>query len=197
MADPLLALCRLGASLHGPDGRIALPGFYDRVRPLAAGERAELARTAALERKPSATAGDAPEDPEGEPGYTATERATIRPSLTITGITGGYQGEGQKAVIAARASTKLNVRLVPDQDPAEVMAALRRHARAHVHPAFEVRVVPAAGAPPVVVDRAHPAVGAAARAYQRGFGRPPLYRRSGGSLPPAGLLHGASGWSRC
>ena len=191
VADPLMALCRLGASLRGPDGRVALPGFYDRVRAASPAQRAELARVAALGGGPASGAPDAPEARDGEPGFSAAERTTIRPALTITGITGGYQGTGWKTVLGTSATMKLNLRLVPDQDPLQALAALRRHVQENVPRGLSARIEGGGCARPVIVDRGHPAVAAAARAYERAFGRRPLYRRSAGSLPVAATLkHG-------
>jgi acetylornithine deacetylase/succinyl-diaminopimelate desuccinylase-like protein len=185
VADPLWAACQIVARLRGADGRITLPGFYDRVRPVDAGERAALAHVAAVGGGPAAAAPDAPDDATTERDFSAAERTTIRPSLTITGLRGGYQGPGEKTVIGTEAAIKINLRLVADQDPDWVLQALRRHVGTHTPPGLSARVRVGACARPVMVDRNHPAIAAAARAYQCAFGRPPLFRRSSGSLPVA------------
>ncbi len=157
------ALCRIVASLHDRDGNVAVPGFYDRVR-----------------------ARDGP--------FSASDRMTIRPALTINGIGGGYQGPGPKAVIPARAFAKLNVRLVPDQSPREVATLVRRRVEAAAPRGVRVEVRGGAGGtPPVVLDRRHPAMRVAARAYGRAFGRAPVFVRSGGTIPVVEALWSARG----
>src|SRR5215831_19465351 len=121
--NPLQALCEIVARLHDADRRIAIPGFYDRVRRWGGAEREFMAANGPSDeqilRDAKAELG------WGELGYSLYERTTIRPSLSVTGVTGGYQGEGVKAVIPSSATAKLNFRLVPDQDPAEGERLLR------------------------------------------------------------------------
>jgi acetylornithine deacetylase/succinyl-diaminopimelate desuccinylase-like protein len=119
----------------------------------------------------------------GEPGYSLYERTTIRPALTINGIVGGYQGEGSKAVIPARALAKINIRLVPDQDPREVEAIVRNHIARITPSTVQSNVRTLLAARPALLNRSHPAMRAAARAYVRGFGRAPVFLRSGGTIP--------------
>ncbi len=119
----------------------------------------------------------------GERGYTLYERTTIRPSLSLHGVSGGYQGAGIKTVIPARASAKFTFRLVPDQEPEEVARQFREHI-SRVTPATvksTVRVL--SGAKPALVNRDHPAVRAAAFACRKGFGAAPVFLRSGGTVP--------------
>ena len=188
--DPLQALCEIVAGLHDPTGRVAVPGFYDRVRDRRR-ERVALARIAPPDSEVLKLAGA--ERGWGEPGYTLYERTTLRPALTVNGIVGGYQGPGVKAVIPSRASAKLNLRLVPDQDPLEVDRLLRRHV-AEVAPAtVTVGVRAMLAARPVVVDLAHPAVHAAAEAYRLAFGKAPLIWPSGGTIPIASVLQNELG----
>jgi acetylornithine deacetylase/succinyl-diaminopimelate desuccinylase-like protein len=179
--NPLQALSELLAELHDRDGRITIPGFYRRVLVLAADERARLRASgpsdAEILRDAQARAG------WGERGYSLYERTTIRPAITINGITGGYQGPGGKAVIPARASVKLNVRLVPDQTPDEVARLIRSHVADRTPRTVRTRVRVLSGAMPVVLERRHPAMAAAANAYRRGFGVPPVFVRSGGTIP--------------
>lgn len=188
IADPLMALCELAASLRDSRGRIRLPGFYDRVRDVSARERGELERVATRGGGPLAAAAGAPEETRAEPDYTAAERTTIRPALTITSLDGGYHGDGHKTVLGTSATLKLNLRLVPDQDPQRVFSALRRHLQTHLPAGLRLTITAGATALPVMIDRAHPAIAAAARAYQRAFGRRPWFRRSAGSIPVAAAL---------
>jgi acetylornithine deacetylase/succinyl-diaminopimelate desuccinylase-like protein len=179
--NPLQALCGILATLHDPRGRVAIANFYDRVRLWSQQERDYMARTgpgdgAILRDAATAKAW-------GEPGFSQYERTTIRPALSINGIVGGYQGEGAKAVIPARASAKLDFRLVPDQNPREIERALRAHV-ARVTPSSvrsSLRIV--STAPPALVDRKHPALRAAAFAYRKSFGVSPVFLRSGGTIP--------------
>jgi acetylornithine deacetylase/succinyl-diaminopimelate desuccinylase-like protein len=126
-------------------------------------------------------------DPEGR-RYTLYERTTIRPALTINGIAGGYQGPGGKAIIPGRASAKISFRLVPDQDP-ETIERLFRAQVARLSPArARVTVATHLRSRPVVIDTCHPAIGAAAAAYRKGFGAAPVLLRSGGSIPVVNMF---------
>ena len=129
----------------------------------------------------------------GEPGWSLYERTTVRPSLAVTGLTGGYQGEGSKAVIPARATAKLNFRLVPDQDPREIEVLARRHVAPPRRATVRSRVILLMRARPAEIDRRHPAVRAAAFAYRRGFRAAPVFLRSGGSIPVVSVFQEALG----
>ena len=120
IANPLHAMARLIASLHEPDGRVAVAGFYDRVRALTSEERAAIAALPFDEGAYLAQVG-APAT-FGEPGYTTLERQWTRPTIEINGMWGGYEGPGQKTVIPSEAHAKITCRLVPDQDPDDVVA---------------------------------------------------------------------------
>jgi acetylornithine deacetylase/succinyl-diaminopimelate desuccinylase-like protein len=179
--NPLQGLCEMLAGLHGPDGRIAIPGFYESVREWPRDQRAELARSgpsdADVLRAAQAERG------WGEEGYSLDERRTIRPALTINGLSGGYAGDGPKAIIPSLAMAKLNFRLVPDQDPFEVDRLFRRHLQRITPPALRTEVRTEMTARPALLDRRHPAMRAASVAYQRGFGHWPVFVREGGSIP--------------
>jgi acetylornithine deacetylase/succinyl-diaminopimelate desuccinylase-like protein len=185
--DPLQVLCELLARLHDPQGRVAIPGFYDSVRSQSMAERTAMARSglgdAEILRGAGVYRG------WGEPGYSLYERTTIRPALTINGLSGGYQGPGGKAVIPAAARAKLNFRLVPDQNPHEIAQLLRRYLARLAPPTAQVRVRLQMTAPPAELPRTHPALHAAALAYRQGFGVPPVLVRSGGTIPVVNTLH--------
>jgi acetylornithine deacetylase/succinyl-diaminopimelate desuccinylase-like protein len=119
----------------------------------------------------------------GESGYTIYERLTIRPALTVNGITGGYQGPGSKGVIPARVRAKLSFRLVPDQDPQKIDRLFRAHIARTVPSTMRASVRTLSGAKPALVDPKHPAMAAAALAYRKGFGAAPVLLRSGGTIP--------------
>jgi len=184
--NPIQALCEIIASLHDSDGRIAIPGLYERVRRLSAPERAEMARgrpsDAQILRDARAEHG------WGERGYSLYERTTIRPALTINGIGGGYQGPGGKGIIPACATAKLSFRLVPDQDPRAVERLVRRHIARIAPPTVRVALRTSLGTWPALLDRRHPAFRAAVQAYRRGFGATPVFVRSGGSIPVVSMF---------
>jgi acetylornithine deacetylase/succinyl-diaminopimelate desuccinylase-like protein len=186
IADPLRILCELVGSLHLPSGEIAIPGIYDGVRDVSAAERASMARNGPTDEEILRVAGVA--TGSGEPGFTLYERTTIRPSLSVNGLLGGYTGTGPKAVVAPRALAKLSFRLVPDQEPAEVAALFRRHVQRRAPATVRVAVRADAGARPVVLDPSHPALRAALTAYRRGFGAEPALLRAGGTVPVVNVL---------
>lgn len=184
--DPAQALAGLLASLVDRRGRISIAGLYDRVRRVGEAERAALRRDgpdgAAIRRAAGV------ERTWGEPGWTPYERTTLRPALTVTRLAAGPRGPGGDAVIPASARAVLDLRLVPDQDPAEVARLLQRHLAAAVPSAVQVIVRTRAAAAPVVIDPHNAAMRAAARALGHGFGRPPVLLRSGGTIAAVGML---------
>jgi acetylornithine deacetylase/succinyl-diaminopimelate desuccinylase-like protein len=179
--NPLQALCEIVAGLHDGRHRIAVPGFYDRVREPSPDERAEMRRSGPSDAEILAEA--ASDRGWAEPGLTLYEQTTCRPALAVTGIAGGHQGPGSKSIVPARALAKLNLRLVPDQEPAEIEALLRRHIAQMTPHTVRSRLVASAAARPVLVDRGHGGIRAAAVACARGFGAPPVFLRSGGTIP--------------
>lgn len=179
--NPLQGLCEIIAKLHDADGRIAIPGFYADVRHWGRDERARMARTGPSDDQILRDARVA--EGWGESGYTLYERLTIRPALTVNGITGGYQGAGGKGIIPARARAKLSFRLVPDQDPRQIDRLFRANIAKIVPPSMRAIVRTLSGAKPALVDPRHPAMAAAALAYRKGFGAAPVLLRSGGTIP--------------
>jgi acetylornithine deacetylase/succinyl-diaminopimelate desuccinylase-like protein len=184
--NPLQALCALIARLHDTHGRVAIPGFYDRVRHWSAEERTYMARVGPPDTQilRDAQVGHG----WGECGYTLYERTTIRPALTVNGIGGGYQGVGNKSIIPARATAKLNFRLVPNQDPGEIERFFRQYIARLAPPTVRVTIRTQLAAKPALVDRHHPAMRAAVIAYRRGFGAMPVFLRSGGTIPVVNTL---------
>jgi len=184
--NPLQALCEILASLHDSNGRVTIPGFYDKVREWSAKEREFMARTGP---KDAEILRDAHVPKEwGETGYSLYERVTIRPAITFNGIGGGYQGAGIKTVIPARALAKISIRTVPDQDPADLDKLFRRHLARVVPPTVTVKMRTLSASNSALVNRNHPALRAAAVAYQKGFGAKPVFLRSGGSVPAASIF---------
>lgn len=187
VVNPLHAMARLIASLHQPDGRVAVDGFYDRVRELGAAERAEIAALPFDEATYLRQVGAAA--PFGEPGYTTLERQWTRPTLEVNGMWGGYEGPGEKTVIPSVAHAKLTCRLVPDQDPEEVVARVTRHLQNHLPSGARLTVTPGDhGARPCATDRNNPALRAAAAALEATYGKAPLMVRMGGTLPVAEIF---------
>jgi acetylornithine deacetylase/succinyl-diaminopimelate desuccinylase-like protein len=180
--NPLQVVARLAAGLHDRSGRVRVPGFYDRVRAVAPCERAALARDGPSDAELRRAAGV--ERGAGEPGYSLYERTTIRPALTVNAITGGQR----VPAIPAHASAVLEMRLVPDQEPASAERLLRQYLVEAIPPTVRAHVRVAVGSRPVVVDRRHPAMHAAALAYQLAFGVPAVFLRSGGSIAAVGML---------
>lgn len=184
--NPLQALCEIIAQLHDRKGRIAIPGFYDCVRRWDAAERAFMAANGPTDKQLLRDARAA--HGWGECGYSLYERVTIRPALSVTGLSGGYQGPGVKAVIPARATAKLNFRLVPDQDPVQIERLVREHLSQLTPPTVQATVRTHLQARPALIERQHPAMRAAAQAYQYGFGARPVWLRSGGTIPVVNAL---------
>lgn len=189
--NPLQVLCEIIAQLHDSDGRIAIPNFYERVRSWPEEERDNMAR---LGRRDEQILADAKTKAGwGERGFSLYERTTVRPSLSVTGIVGGYQGAGVKAIIPARAIAKLNFRLVPDQEPSEIERLVCRHVQRIAPPSMDLKIQTLLKASPTIVNRKHPAMRAAATAYLQGFGVAPVFLRSGGSIPVVNTFQEALG----
>jgi acetylornithine deacetylase/succinyl-diaminopimelate desuccinylase-like protein len=184
VANPLHAMARLIASLHRPDGRVAVAGFYDDVRELSAAERAEIARLPFDERAYLAQVG-APLA-VGEPGYSTLERQWTRPTIEVNGMWGGYQGTGTKTIVPSEAHAKITCRLVPDQDPETIVRMVTQHLETHVPPGTRLVVHPDNhGARPAHIARDHPVVKAAEAALEKVYGVRPLIVRMGGTVPMA------------
>jgi acetylornithine deacetylase/succinyl-diaminopimelate desuccinylase-like protein len=186
--NPLQVANEILAALHDDQGRVAIPGFYDNVRPLSEEERAELKRIPFDEEALRQEMG-VPALWSGEVGYTPLERLGARPTLEIHGIRGGFVGEGQKTVIPARIRAKVSMRLVPDQDPLEIARLFEQRVRALAPPTVEVQMRTLAHADAAVIERDTPAMQSAVRAYRQGFGAEPVFVRSGGTLPVVAMLN--------
>lgn len=186
--NPLQVMVEMLAALHDDRGRVAIPGFYDRVRPLTDDDRAEFKRIPFDEEAFRQEVG-APALWSGEAGYTPLERLGARPTLELHGIRGGFVGEGQKTVIPAKIVAKVSMRLVPDQDPSEIAGLFEARVRELAPPSVEVTVRSFSHAAAAVIERDAPAMGAALRAYRQGFDAEPVFLRSGGTLPVVAMLN--------
>lgn len=181
VANPANVLARLVASLTDDNGHITIPGFYDKVRNLTDAERKAFNEAPfSLDGYKSALDID---DVAGESGFTTIERTGIRPSLDVNGIWGGYTEEGTKTVIPARASAKISMRLVPNQNFEEIAELFEKHFRAIAPKSVKVDVRFLHGGAPYVAPTDMPAYKAAERAIEESFGKNPLPFYSGGSIP--------------
>ena len=179
--NPINALCAMIASLHDEHGRITIPGFYDQVRELEPEERAELSRVP-FDREAWLEQTGAPTD-WGEPDYTIVERTTARPTLDVNGMWGGYIEPGAKTVLPGKAHAKISMRLVPDQDPAEISRLIAEHLKAIAPPTVRVQVQELHQGKGAIVRRDSVWMQAACKAYAAAFGREPVFERGGGSIP--------------
>ncbi|MCS6908891.1 MAG: dipeptidase, partial [Anaerolineales bacterium] len=184
--NPAQVLCELIAGMHDSKGRVTLPGFYDRVRPLSETERAELARLPLGEDYFLKTTGVLAL--YGEEGYTPLERLGARPTLEVNGLYSGYVGEGSKTVLPAYAMAKLSCRLVPDQDPKEVYQQLLDYLKACAPTTVRWEVIQHAGALPAMIETKRPEVAALSRAIEQVWGKKPAFKREGGTIPVVAQL---------
>ncbi|OYV83024.1 MAG: peptidase M20 [Planctomycetia bacterium 21-64-5] len=179
--NPANALTQMLAALINREGQIQVPGFYDDVEPLSEAERRQFAALNFDDREFCDELGIAAT--AGEQGYSTLERRSARPTFDINGLFSGYQGEGSKTVLPARAGAKFSFRLVPRQDPKKIHAELETMLRRLCPPGIKMELMAYHGAPGVVVPLESPYIRAAAKAIERGFGRAPVYIREGGSIP--------------
>ena len=184
--NALLALCGMLASLKDEDGRVAVPGFYDRVRPLDGDERRRMAAVP-FDREAFVRDAGVSATP-GEVGYQLLERLWARPTLDVHGLGGGFVGDGAKTVIPAEGIAKLSCRLVADQDPRWVADAVRDHLVRVAPEGVSVEVTVEGLGEAALAPLDHPAVAAVARALEAVWGRPVVYARTGGSIPVVGEL---------
>jgi acetylornithine deacetylase/succinyl-diaminopimelate desuccinylase-like protein len=189
--NPINALCRMIAQLQDADGRITIPGFYDKVRDLESDERAELARIPFDHAAWLEEAGVKAD--WGEAGYTVIERTSARPTLDVNGIWGGYTQPGAKTVLPSEAFAKISMRLVPDQDPKEIARLVRNYLLRIAPPAVTVTVRDLHGGDGAIVRRNSPAMRTAFRAYAETFGVEPVFMREGGSIPVVATFQKALG----
>ncbi len=186
VANPINVLTKMIASLHDENNHITIPGFYDKVENLSDEERAEMAKAPfSLDNYKKALGIDAV---YGEEGYTTNERNSIRPTLDVNGIWGGYTGEGAKTVIASKAFAKISMRLVPNQEWEEITQLFKTHFESIAPEAVKVKVTPHHGGQGYVTPIDSTGYQAASKAYEETFGKTPIPQRSGGSIPIVSLF---------
>ncbi|MDX1639545.1 MAG: M20/M25/M40 family metallo-hydrolase, partial [Balneolaceae bacterium] len=181
VANPAIELSKMISQLKDENGRIAIPGFYDRVKPLTEKERVEYKKL--------------PHDDEeymeklglkalaGEKGYSTLERATARPCLDVNGMWSGYQGEGAKTVLPSSAGAKISMRLVPDQDPKEIARLFTGYIQSLAPDTVTVEVTEHHGGYPAMTDLSFHGLKAAGKAFEEVYQKEPLFTREGGSIP--------------
>ena len=186
VANPINILCQMIASLHDENGHITIKDFYQNVVEVSQAERHAMNQAPfdlqAYEKDLEIGA------VHGEKGYTTLERSSIRPTLDVNGIWGGYTGEGAKTVLPSKAHAKISMRLVPNQSSAEITALFQKHFEALAPPSVKVVVKPHHGGEPVVIPTDGLEYQAAALACAESFGVQPIPQRTGGSIPIVALF---------
>ncbi|GAB4529695.1 MAG: dipeptidase [Anaerolineae bacterium] len=180
--NPIQALTEIVAQLHNPDGSIAVPGFYDNVLALKDQEREEFKKVVISDDEWVEMTGVT--QPWGEPEFSLRERVGARPTLELNGISGGFAGEGLKTVLPAKAMAKISCRLVANQNPERIFGLIRDYVLSIAPPTVRVDVRQIRGSGhPALVDIQTPPMQAAIRAYEKGWGKAPVFMREGGSIP--------------
>jgi acetylornithine deacetylase/succinyl-diaminopimelate desuccinylase-like protein len=179
--NPCFVLCRMIASLKDKNNRITIPGFYDDVRECSEEERSEMAKRPFSRETFMKSIGV--DELGGEKGYTDTERIGIRPALDVNGIWGGYTGEGTKTILPAKASAKISMRLVPDQNAGRIARLFSDHFKTIAPAGVKVRAEYLHGGEAYLSPLDTPEYQAASIAVEKVFGKKPVPVRSGGSIP--------------
>lgn len=181
VANPINILCDMIASLHDENRRITIPGFYDKVDKVSAAERDAMAKApfSIDDYKAHLDINDV----LGEVGYSTIERVSIRPTLDVNGIWGGYIGQGAKTVLPSKAYAKISMRLVPNQSHEEITALFEAHFKKIAPSSVKVKVTPHHGGEPAVTPTDSKAYKAAEMAMEKTFGKTPIPLRTGGSIP--------------
>lgn len=189
VANPANVLCQIVAQLKDAEGRVTIPGFYDKVVPLSEDERARLAALPFDEQQYLALTGSPA--PFGEPGYTTLERMWARPTLDVNGFVSGHTGEGSKTIIPSKALAKVSMRLVPHQDPDEIAEQFIAYVHAIAPPTVRVQVRKLSAGAGFLAPYDHPAFQAAIDALEQGFGTKAVFIREGGSIPFVNTIYEA------
>jgi len=186
VANPINVLCSMIESLHDENGKVTIPGFYDKVAELTAAEREAMNKAPFNldDYKKDLNI----DDIKGEKGYTTVERTGIRPTLDVNGIWGGYTGEGAKTVLPSKACAKISMRLVPNQVSAEITELFTKHFQSIAPKYVNVKVTAHHGGEPAVTPTNSSAYKAASHAFEEVFGKVPIPTRDGGSIPIVALF---------
>ncbi|GAB4252101.1 MAG: dipeptidase [Ekhidna sp.] len=186
VANPINVLCEMIASMHDDDGKITIPGFYDKVVELSVEYRKKMAEAPFSLDKFKKDLGI--DEVKGEKGYSTIERTGIRPTLDVNGIWGGYIGEGAKTVLPSKAYAKISMRLVPDQTSQEITELFTDHFKRIAPKSVKVKVTPHHGGEPAVTPTDSIGYKAAVKAMEKTFGVEPIPTREGGSIPIVALF---------
>ncbi|MBS1630385.1 MAG: dipeptidase [Bacteroidetes bacterium] len=189
--NPINELCRMIASLHDEYNHITIPGFYDKVKVLTDEEKKAINSAPFNQKEYNEELGIREE--WGEKGYSNLERTGTRPTLDVNGIWGGYTGEGAKTVLPSKASAKISMRLVPNQNSEEIADMFRKHFESIAPKSVQVKVTAHHGGEPVVTPTDSLAYKAAAKAIATTFGKDPIPTRGGGSIPIVALFESILG----
>lgn len=181
VANPINILCDMISKLHDENRRINIPGFYDDVEEVSAQERAEMAKAPFNQQEYNADLNIQQE--LGETGYTTLERVSIRPTLDVNGIWGGYTGQGAKTVLPSKAYAKISMRLVPNQHHEKITQLFTQHFQQLAPACVKVKVTPMHGGEAAVTPTDSVAYRAAAKAIETTYGKSPIPLRTGGSIP--------------
>lgn len=186
VANPVNILCKMIDSLKDADNHVTIPGFYDDVLEVSVEERAAMNQAPYDETAYKQDLGIGAV--EGENGYTTLERTSIRPTLDVNGIWGGYTGKGAKTVLPSKASAKISMRLVPNQHSEKITALFEKHFLSVAPPSVSVKVIHHHGGEPVLTPVDTPEYRAAHAAMEKTFGKAPIPKREGGSIPIVALF---------
>ncbi len=184
--NPANVLCELIAGMKDKDHKVTLPGFYDKVRPISAKERAELARLPLDEKY--YLEGSGTKKLVGETGYSWVELVGARPTLDVNGFYSGFIGEGSKTVLPCYAMAKVSMRLVPDQDPEEIRQCMVKYIEARLPETMRYELQVHAGNPASITDLETKGVKALVKAMESVWGLRPVFKREGGSIPVVGHM---------
>lgn len=191
VANPATILCQMIASMHDANNHITIPGFYDDVITVSDEDRADMAKAPFnLEAYKKDLAID---EVWGETGYSTVERTSIRPTLEVNGIWGGYTGEGSKTVLPSKAFAKISMRLVPGQNSHKISQLFKQHFESIAPPSVKVKVTEHHGGEPVLTPTDSIEFRAAAKAMETTFGKKPIPTRGGGSIPIIALFEAELG----
>ena len=191
VANPATILCQMIASLHDENNHITIPGFYDDVLIVSDADRADMAKAPfsldAYKKDLDI------QDVWGEKGYSTVERTSIRPTLEVNGIWGGYIGEGSKTVLPSKANAKISMRLVPGQNSHKISDLFQKHFESIAPACVKVKVTPHHGGEPVLTPTDSLEFLAASKAMETTFGKKPIPTRGGGSIPIIALFEAELG----
>jgi acetylornithine deacetylase/succinyl-diaminopimelate desuccinylase-like protein len=191
VANPATILCQMIASLHDENNHITIPGFYDDVIVVSDADRTEMAKAPfSLDAYKKDLNID---DVWGEKSYSTVERTSIRPTLEVNGIWGGYIGEGSKTVLPSKANAKISMRLVPGQNSHKISDLFKAHFEKIAPASVKVKVTPHHGGEPVLTPTDSIEFQAASKAMFQTFGKNPIPTRGGGSIPIIALFEAELG----